>query len=60
MTLRELAEIVATMRHAQKDYFRTRTQEALNQSKTIERNVDAVLREILDQAGRPLLPPDDE
>lgn len=48
MTLTELAELVANMRHAQKEYFRTRSDSALEESKRLEKRVDDACREILD------------
>lgn len=51
MTLRDLAEMVAKMRHAQVSYFRTRTPAALEESKRLERQVDAACREALRQPG---------
>ena len=47
MTLRELAELVLAMRNAQKEYFRTRTGDALEASKRLERIVDNAVREAL-------------
>jgi hypothetical protein len=44
----ELANLVAEMRHAQKEYFRTRSDSALEESKRLERQVDEACREILD------------
>lgn len=43
----ELASIVAEMREAQKEYFRTRSTGALDRSKALEKKVDARVREIL-------------
>lgn len=45
MTTGEFAELVEKMRKAQKEYFRTRTQEALAISKNYESEVDKVLAE---------------
>lgn len=36
------------MRKAQKDYFRTRTTEALRQSKSLEKQVDAEIQRVND------------
>lgn len=43
MTESEFRELVAKMRSAQKAYFRTRSLDALDQSKRLERAVDAVI-----------------
>lgn len=40
MTVEELANLVANMRHSQGEYFRTRSQTALEQSKWLEQKVD--------------------
>ena len=48
MTITELANLVAEMRHAQTNYFRTRSESALEESKRLERKVDEACREILD------------
>ena len=48
MTTTELATLVAEMLHAQKDYFRTRSSSALEESKRLERRVDEACRAILD------------
>lgn len=39
----EFIDLVARMREAQKEYFRTRTQEALRHSKDLEAKVDHVI-----------------
>jgi hypothetical protein len=46
MDLKQFAELVAIMRHAQKEYFRTRSGDALGESKRLERKVDLALAEI--------------
>jgi hypothetical protein len=43
VTLEEFTKLVADMRHAQKEYFRTRSTAALEQSKRLERRVDEAL-----------------
>jgi len=48
MTAIELANLVAEMRHAQKEYFRTRSTSALEESKRLERQVDDACQAILD------------
>jgi hypothetical protein len=44
-----LARLVADMRRSQKDYFRTRSSAALEESKRLEKAVDAAVREALEQ-----------
>lgn len=39
----EFKELVRRMRECQKNYFRTRTTEALRESKSLERQVDEAL-----------------
>lgn len=41
MNARQFFDKVALMRKLQKEYFRTRSKTALNQSKAVEREVDA-------------------
>jgi len=48
MTVAELANLVAEMRHAQTNYFRTRSNSALEESKRLERKVDEACQAILD------------
>lgn len=45
--LRAFAELVSEMRHWQREYFRSRRQEALRQSVALEKAVDKRLSEIL-------------
>ena len=40
MTIGKLAQIVAEMRHAPRDYFRTKSQSALAKAKRLEEDVD--------------------
>lgn len=49
MTLDALARLVAEMRRAQKEYFRTRSSTTLEESKRLEKSVDAAVRECLSQ-----------
>ena len=42
---KDLIELVEQMRHAQKEYFRTRSGGALDASKRLERRVDEALAE---------------
>ena len=58
MTVGEFAELVEKMREAQKEYFKTRTSEALRISKQYEKQVDEQLkarRERLRQEMQPEL-----
>lgn len=43
-----LALMVADMRHAQKEYFRTRSVNKRNEARVIERQVDERLKQIFD------------
>ena len=53
MNARQFFDKVALMRKLQKEYFRTRSKTALNQSKAVEREVDAeIARHSGDQATR--------
>lgn len=45
--LADLASLVAETREAQKEYFRTRSTGALDRSKSLEKKLDARVREIL-------------
>lgn len=45
MTVGEFADLVEKMRKAQKTYFSTRSQKALEESKTLEKQVDALIAE---------------
>lgn len=47
MTLIDLAKLVADMRQFQKQYFRTRTPSALDESKRMEKAVDKACADIL-------------
>jgi hypothetical protein len=44
----EFTKLVAEMRHAQKEYFRTKSSSALDDSKRLERQVDAALKALAD------------
>ena len=48
MTIEEFARLVSEMRHAQSNYFRTRSTSALEESKRLERKVDEAYQAILD------------
>ena len=45
MTTGEFADLVQEMRDAQKTYFRTRSNDALEKSKYLEKKVDKLLEE---------------
>jgi hypothetical protein len=49
MNVKEIAELGAAMREAQKEYFRTRSEAALAKSKELEKRFDLAVREILTQ-----------
>lgn len=46
MTAREFYDTVVKMRKAQRDYFRTRSQRSLNESKQFEKLVDAEIKRV--------------
>lgn len=46
MTAKEFYNLVVKMRKAQRDYFRTRSQRALLDSKEYEREVDAEIKRV--------------
>jgi hypothetical protein len=48
-----LANLVADMRRAQKNYFRLRTQGALEESKRLERAVDLAVKDALTMPALP-------
>lgn len=48
MTINEYAKLVNEIRTAQKDFFRTRSESALEKSKKLERRVDEATRDIFD------------
>ena len=48
MTPREFYELVVKMRKAQREYFATRTNDALSKSKQLERDVDAEIKRVED------------
>jgi len=55
MTIFELARLIQRMRDAQRHYFRTRSLEALDDSKRLERELDHAARVILEDRP-PMLP----
>lgn len=48
MSIKELAKLVRNMRAKQKEYFRTRQLSVIEQSKRLEKQVDAAVAEILE------------
>ena len=46
MDARQFYSLVVKMRKAQRDYFRTRTQLSLNESKQLEKLVDAEIKRV--------------
>ena len=52
MNARQFFDKVALMRKLQKEYFRTRSKTALNQSKAVEREVDAEIARVHDATMR--------
>ena len=52
VTFDELVRIVQEMRNAQREYFRTRMETALDAAKVAERRVDHALKEIADKQPR--------
>lgn len=48
MKTTDLARLVMEMRHAQKEYFRTKSKTALGESKRLEEKVDRACFEVLD------------
>lgn len=48
MSAKEFFDKVAEMRNAQKQYFKTRSQDWLIASKTLEREVDAEIKRVQD------------
>lgn len=46
MNAREFYSLVVKMRKAQRDYFRTRSQRSLNESKNLEAQVDAEIKRV--------------
>lgn len=58
MTAKEFFDLVAEMREKQKEYFRTRSASALNESKTLEQRVDAEIwrvNQVLKEKSEPKL-----
>ena len=49
MTAVELCELVAEMRRKQREYFRTKSTAALEESRRLERRADAAIEEVLRQ-----------
>ncbi len=53
MNARQFFDRVAIMRRYQKDYFRTRSRYALQQSKALEREIDAEIERVNAIIGNP-------
>lgn len=53
MNARQFFDRVAMMRRFQKDYFRTRSRSALQQSKALEREIDAEIERVNAIIGNP-------
>ena len=51
MTYTQFVEKVSEMRNAQKSYFRTRSAEFLNRSKSLEREVGKAVADFYDPQG---------
>lgn len=51
MADQDFRDLVAKMRHAQKEYFRTRSPTSLEESKRLERAVDKALTESAQKQG---------
>ena len=51
MNLEQFVAKVSEMRNAQKSYFRTRSAEFLNRSKSLEREVDKAVADFYDPQG---------
>ena len=49
MKPKEFFDKVVQMRSAQKEYFRTRSQQALSESKRLEREIDADIKRVNDK-----------
>lgn len=49
MTLDEFAALVQKMRNSQREYFRTKSGTALEESKRLEREVDKALQKLKDK-----------
>ena len=52
MTVEELAELCSEVRHAQKEYFRTRSQTALAKSKMLEAKLDQCVDRVMSKQKR--------
>ena len=51
MTVKELARMVYEMRKAQKEYFKGRGSDSLEESKRLEREIDKTVEEVLRGQG---------
>ena len=52
MDLKDFVKLVARMRQAQRDYFRSRDPAVLEESKALEREVDKAVKELADDRPR--------
>lgn len=52
MDFQQFQNLVEQMRHEQKEYFRTRSAQSLEESKRLEKEVDKALRELADKQER--------
>lgn len=57
MNRRTFFEKVALMREAQKEYFRTRSHDALRKSKALEAEIDAEIKRVRNMEYEQLQPP---
>lgn len=57
MNRRTFFEKVALMREAQKEYFRTRSHDALRKSKAFEAEIDAEIKRVRNMGYEQLQPP---
>ncbi|MBQ7851332.1 MAG: hypothetical protein IJ342_00400 [Muribaculaceae bacterium] len=58
MNAKEFFDLVAQMRHHQKEYFKTKSVESLRYSKDLERKVDAEIqrvKQIINELNKPRL-----
>lgn len=58
MTIRQFASLVAEMRNAQREFYRTRSATSLEIAKRLERRVDETLRDLI--SPQPTLFDEDE
>ena len=51
MDAKSIVDAVEKMRHAQREYFRTRSQDWLRESKALERSVDKMIADFRNPQG---------